>query len=254
MKKLLLFIFILGFAVSAFAQDGALEIQPEVHVVIPTGTYDQNGDFTEIASTYSPMGIFVPISVLYEVIPGLQVGAIVEFDYYNEDWADASGLNQPALEVKYTSDYDVGAFVKGYLPVGTEEIVGTDPMFYFDLGVFYDGDLDFMTLYAEVVYSLNFENDNGNKQDSLEIQVKPGFKIMDGLTINLQAELDYNFNRVINSTVVDDSDGYVFSLAPGVTYQAMDMLELSLQVPFSLLGKRGLAFWGISFIAKLNLL
>lgn len=254
MKKLLSLIFILSLTASVFAQDGALEIETGVDVLMITGSYDQDGEFNEVGSGYSPMAIIIPVKVLYEVFMGLQVGIKAEFDYNNEDWLDTSGLNQPAIEVKYTSEFGLGAFVDAYLPFGSEEIVGTDPMVYLDIGVFYDGAFDFLLLYGELVYTLEFENENGNKQDSLSFEIKPGYQIMDTLKVTLAADLDYNFNRVINSTTQDDSDGYLFALAPGVAYQVMDMLELSLEVPFTLFGKRALGLWGISFRAKVNLL
>ncbi|MBN1798423.1 MAG: hypothetical protein JW822_07590 [Spirochaetales bacterium] len=254
MKKLLTIVFMLALTVSVFAQDGALEIETGVDVLIPTGSYNQDGEFTEVPSGYSPMAIIIPITVLYEVFTGLQVGVKAEYDYYNEDFLDASGLNQPAIEVKYTSEFGAGAFVDAYMPFGSEDIVGTDPMVYFDIGVFYDGAFDFLLLYGEVVYTLTFEDEFENKQDSLSIQLKPGYQIMDALKVTLAAQVDYNFDRVIGGSTQDDSDGYIFWLAPGAAYQVMDMLELSLEVPFTLFGKRAFGMWGVSFRAKFNLL
>ncbi|RPJ09129.1 MAG: hypothetical protein EHM28_02420 [Spirochaetaceae bacterium] len=259
MKKILVLVLVCVLSLQAFAQDkGTLEIETGVDTVFVTGMYDGDGEFDEIPSDISYTAVSIPISVFYEIITGLQLGVKAQFLYFSEDWLDASGIGQPAVGVKYTSDFGLGAFLDVYLPFGSEDIVGTEPEIFFDIAVFYDGKFDSFLLYGELIYEFTLEGDDELKQDSILLTLQPGYQIMDSLAVTLTAALQMQFDVIFDGESVDDTNGYLFSLAPGAVYQPMDMLELSLEVPITLFGKSqsvaNYAYWGINFNAKFNLL
>jgi hypothetical protein len=268
MKQIILLVFVLAVLAPAFSQEegpkGALEIEAGLEAYFITGLYDSDGEFHE--ATGSPAVYVIPISVMYEFLTGLEAGIKIRYDIQNEDAGDDSGLEQPAIEVKYTSEFGLGAFIDTYLPFGTEEIVGTDPEFYFDIAVFYDNNFDAFLLYVELMYTLTFEGEDDASADVLTITVQPGYTVMENLNVNLGIELIYDLGLTISGTAIDDSSAYVVSIIPGVEYKVMDMLKLTLDAPITLFGASSeanvlgiplniaLASWGIRFKATLNLL
>lgn len=236
MRKILVLACALCFlGMSAFAQEeGALEIETGVEVVFITGYYDSDGEFQE--GSGDPMVITIPISVFYEFFTGFEAGAKLWYSIYNEDAGDTSGLPQPAIGVKYTSDFGLGAYVDVFLPFGTEDIVGTDPEMYLDIAIFYDGAFDSLLLYGEILYRLTFAGEDDTTADQIVVKVEPGYQVMDSLKVYLGAQLSYALGISSGGTAIDDSSAYVFGLYPGVEYKIMDNLTVGADVPFTLFG------------------
>jgi hypothetical protein len=164
--------------------------------------------------------------------------------------------------LQYTFDFGLGAFVRGYLPLGvSEEIFGSHPEFYVDFAVFYDNNFGDFTLYGEIVYFLDLEGDDLTQQGRLSVKVQPGYMVMDVLEIMLAAEFNTRLGVFYDGELIDNSSSYVFSMMPGVSYQVLDFLKLSLEIPFSLFGQGSEAYvtdaasyWGINFKATFNFL
>ncbi|HEQ71716.1 MAG TPA: hypothetical protein ENN69_04435 [Spirochaetia bacterium] len=247
MNRLVIFgaVFVLSFPL--FAEPGlGLDITTGMDFLAETGSYDLDGVLYEVPAGLSPVGFRIPLSVAYEFLPGIRGGVKAAYVIYNGDWLGSAGFTQPALEIAYTADFGLGGFLDVYFPIGTKALVGPEPEFYFDIAVFYYGDFDAFSLSTELLYSLTFPGNDELKQDSIKITLTPGYTPVKDLTVTMKAEFTIRFDALYHGSPLPNTCGFLFVIAPGVTYQPVDLLELSLGIPLTLFGKMNDAYWGLN--------
>jgi hypothetical protein len=244
--------------------------EPRLHIGVglecefQTGYYDADGTVKEadsLLNTYS-----LPLTLYYEIITGLELGLKAGFKLETLENDVPYGPDQVAVSVKYTFDFGLGAYVDMYLPIGSEEIVGTTPELYFNFALFYYTEWEGFFVSSEAVYMLTFAGDDKTTYDNFKITAQPGYVLSDLFQVTLGLEFDYFLNQVFDGEVVSDSSNYVFKVSPGVSYEILEFLSLSLEVPVTVFGASSArkesnipvavqnSSWGITVTATFNLL
>lgn len=231
-------------ASSAFAYDEygtvkARSLEADVmytHTFI-TGDYDEDGDKQDAEG--SPASMNPALQLKYGIMDGLDVEVVVPYVITNEDAGDVSGLSKPQLDVKYLHPVGVGALVGVDLPLGGEDIVGSDPAMALRLGAILSKSIDKLALNGWALYTLNFEDGSDSKYkagDVIDIYAKPQYNVTDKigpyLGIDFQKSFDSEFDGESN-----DNAGYLLTLKPGLNYIINDKFGAELNVPVTVLGK-----------------
>jgi len=251
---------------AAFAQEEPrLQIGVGLECEFQTGAYDSDGTIYEASTVWNTYDI--PLTVYYEIITGLQLGLKAGFKLETENTDIPYGLDQAALSIQYTFDFGLGAYVDMYLPFGSEDVVGSVPELYFNFALFYYKEFDNFFISSEAVYTLTFAGDDDTKNDIFKITLQPGYILNDLFSVTLGMEFDYAFDLVVGGKTQDDTSTYVMILSPGVNYNVLDFLTVSLAVPVSLFGAGSAAeepggrplveqksYWGITVTANISLL
>jgi len=140
MKKAVL-VFILCLVLSpVFSQEEhRLIIGTGLETEFHTGYFSSDGEITGSPSTPSTFNI--PLTIFYRIIAGLEIGVKEGFKLETADTDMHIGIDQPAISLRYTLDFGLGTYGDMYLPVGSEDIVGTDPEIFFNIALFYYVDI-----------------------------------------------------------------------------------------------------------------
>jgi len=266
MKKAV-FLFILCLVLSpVFSQEEhRLIIGTGLETEFHTGYFSSDGEITGSPSTPSTFNI--PLTIFYRIIAGLEIGVKEGFKLETADTDMHIGIDQPAISLRYTLDFGLGTYVDMYLPVGSEDIVGTDPEIFFNIALFYYVDIADFFISAETVYMLTFAGANDTTNDNFKISIQPGYVPFEGFQISVGMEFDYSLDRVVGGTVDEDTSTYVVKVSPGIGCALDESISLSLEIPITVFGASSEdvdgngdpvimkeSYWGITVTVILNLL
>ncbi|MBN1798422.1 MAG: transporter [Spirochaetales bacterium] len=229
-----------------------------------TGYYSSNGEISGSPSTPSTFNI--PVTIYYRIIGGLELGVKEGFKLETADSDVYIGIDQPAISVRYTLDFGLGAYVDMYLPVGSEDIIGPDPEIFYNFALFYYVDIANFFISAETVYMLTFADANDTTNDNFKISVQPGYVPFENFQITLGIEFDYSLDRVVDGTVEEGTSTYVVKVSPGIGYALDESLALALEIPITVFGVSStdeiggipvvqeVSSWGITVTVTMKLL
>jgi|GEM_PF-5694605 len=216
-----------------------------------TGSYNNDGDKTgsSSSSTATPMA-----QVKYGVFPELEVEAVLQFTMRNKEasWTgkDASGLKRPELGLKYVpKELGLGVFAVLYVPVGTEDIEGAEPITTLEGGLLYGRTFGQLAVNASASYIFDTESEGLWKQDKLDVFAKGSYEMSGQLAPSLAIDFRKKLEGKYDGKSQTDSDGYLLTLRPGATYAFDDRLQAEASLPFTAVGRNDYAWWGISLAA-----
>ncbi len=246
MKKffivVLVFVICSGFTFGLDA--GKVEVKTGFSNYMLTTYWNNDGESTALST--DPAIMMIPFKVSYGITDSLEAAVIAAYLINNEDFGDVSGISQPAVKLKFMSEYDFGSSVTIVLPFGSEDVVGTDPEMSMLFYALYEPTFGPVDLESAVSYYLSFEGNDNQKQDSISISAKPTYSVTESFGVSLRLFYSINFERVVNGTAVSDSDGFEFTITPGVDYDINDMVNAALAVPVDIIGRNALGGWKIA--------
>jgi hypothetical protein len=222
----------LGFASAGFALDeympldkGVMELDAGISYVSPDGGTATTG---------------IPLQVKYGVMPGLDVELAAEFGV-----AGSSGLDQPALALKYKiPDLDLAAYVNLILPFATGDFDAPGLALGITPGVLYNH-----TFTPEVSailgasYQINLEAEDIKAGNILTLFAKPNYAVTEyvgaylGLTYAMAAEDEV-------AGVGAGNESSTIKLWPGFTAALTKELAYEVNLPISFVDG-SMASWGI---------
>lgn len=256
MKKVL--IVLLGLIICSgftFALDqGEIEIGTGVGIYKTTKVWDIDGNSTDVPDPLDPTITMIPFGITYGISDNLDASFKAAYVKFNEDWfgTELTGIGRPSIGIKYMSEMDLGASLDIWLPLGSEDIVGTDPQVELDIAVLYEPTFGSIDLAAGISYNLTFEDDFGEKQDAILISAEPTYKAMEGFGVSLGLDYLIVFDYKVDGTAVTDTGGSLFTVTPGANYDLNDMANLALGIPIDLVGKNAYSGWGIELELTLS--
>ncbi|MBN1412719.1 MAG: hypothetical protein JW969_17860, partial [Spirochaetales bacterium] len=232
-----------------------IELNTGLNFEFPFGDFNNQGNFSASVLNPLPVGVSVPLSVLFRIIPGLQAGVKARCYYLNEGYVGVAmfGIRSPGVEIKYTSSIGLGGYVDLFFPYQLQNITSLNPPMYLNFAAFYDNTFGSLLAYGEIIYTYVFESDTNIKQDSITVALKPGYQVTDGLAVTLLAQFHYFFDQISNGITFSNTSRYSLWIAPGIIYKPMDSIELSLEVPVSVMGKSAMASWMVDIGVTLKL-
>jgi hypothetical protein len=250
MKKTFLAAAVLSCAVGTFAYDEygtvkakSLEADVMYTHTFGMGVYNSDGDKKDYkdwnGEDISPAYMAPSLQLKYGIIDGLDVEAVVPFLMTNKDAGDKSGLNKPQIDVKYLNPIGVGVLVGVDLPLGGEDIVGTDPALALRGGLILSKNIDKLALNGWALYTHNFEDGSEAKYkagDVLDFYVKPQYNVTDKIGPYLGIDFIKTFDSESDGNSNGDA-GYLLTLKPGLNYVINDKFGAELNVPVTILGK-----------------
>jgi hypothetical protein len=246
---------------AGFALDqGKIELSAGYEMKTTYGYYDKDG--YHAASGDLPVIHKIPLKFRYGILEGLQAGVDVPIVFQNKAAGDKAGLDRPALYGEYVHpQLNLGAFAKMLLPVGNEGIASStsfkvDPEI--DLGLIYAPSFGDFSLWATLEYDLTFEGDDKFKQDMVVLYLEPAYIGVKNLYAYLGLELDYSFDVSFSGTKLDKSSNWVVLVGPGAAYDINPMINVGLNVPFTVLGGApdyypSFASWKLAATVKVKL-
>lgn len=248
MKKTLISA-LLALSAGAFAYDeygtvakGKTEVDVMYTHMFGTGYYDADAKSHSIDE--SPAIMTPSLQVKYGIIDGLDVELGGSFVVKNKDAGDVSGLDKPTLDVKYVHALGFGGLIGVNLPLGSEDIVGTDPTLALRVGPVLAKTIDKVVLNGWALYTLNFEDkDKIKAADGLDVYFKPQYNVTDKigpyLGIDYQTSIGKNqyVDEFTGETVKEDPKSYLVTLKPGVNYVIDGTYSAELNVPVTVAGQ-----------------
>jgi len=256
---------------STFAFDQYLPVAPkalETDVMYTysagTGGYDADGKKHDLkipnedrtgTTTLSPVTQMPSLALKYGIIPGLDAELALTYTVKNKDAGDVKGLDRPQLAVKYAHpELGVGGFVNVSVPVGSEDIVGKDPITTIAGGALYGKTFGQVKVNAFGQYVFNTEaketdavtgTTTKTKQDSYEIYAQGEFDVTPQVGPYLGVDYTGFLEKQVDGKGEKDSDGYLLTLKPGGNFVVNDKIAVEANVPVTVLGKKQPASWGI---------
>lgn len=234
-----------GFTFALDLDQGEIKVGTGFGYYNITKVWDIDGDSTDLPSSFDGGIIVTPFGVAYGISDSLDVSLTVVHMSFSDDMGGDSGIAQPLIGVKYMSAMDLGASLDVWLPLGSEDIVGTDPLTELDIAVLYEPRFDSIDLDAGISYNLTFEDEFDEKQDAITISAKPTYKAMEGLGVSLGMDYLITMDEKVDGTSVDDTGSSLFTVTPGANYDINEMVNLALDIPLDVTGKNTWGGWAI---------
>jgi len=246
MKKTLISA-LLALSAGAFAYDeygtvakGKTEVDVMYTHMFGTGYYDADAKSHSIDE--SPAIMTPSLQVKYGIIDGLDVELGGSYVVKNKDAGDVSGLDKPTLDVKYVHALGFGGLIGVNLPLGSEDIVGTDPTLALRVGPVLAKTIDKVVLNGWALYTLNFEDkDKIKAADGLDVYFKPQYNVTDKigpyLGIDYQTSIGKSKFAFGDESIEVDPKFYLVTLKPGVNYVINETYSAELNVPVTVAGQ-----------------
>lgn len=265
MKKLFILLKFLAIQ-STFALDEYPPIEPNTFQINgnyshirPTGYYTSDRDKEDIPSGYDPSANIFLLQLKYGILPGLSIETrVLPFVIYKDNFGDERGFNQPSLGLKYISpELGIGGVFDLTLPIGSEDIVGDDPVIQVEVGGRLSRQSEKYSILAGASYHIIFENgDEFNPGNVIQLFAKPEIRANSEFGINLLADWlfkekdKYTGNEFLE---FESSTADRFTLSPGmyINLNPKTMVEFSL--PFTVLGRNAGSSWSLGARIFINL-
>lgn len=249
------------FATSSFALDEYLPI-PQGNLALSLdqglyssirGVYDDDGKQHAISPDVSVTRQTVPVQIKYGIADFLTAEAVLPWvrqAVETRSWSrSVSGFDRPQIALKIGPvQSGVAAFVNTIFPVGSEDVVGTKPVFSFVFGGLGRKDFEGGAVTAGLSYSLHLEDEEMRKQGSdLQVMLKPEFHVQDQLSFLVEGAFTYKDVPSYDGEKLDEvyEPMTLWHVAPGAKFQQNSQFLVEVVVPFSVAGSNALSFWGV---------
>lgn len=244
---------LMAFDLNAPVGAGQLGIDPGLAYSSVRGAYDNSGNFQELGSGYSYTTTGGRLLIKYGFLPGMDLEFTANYGWIklNSAWGSYSfdGMGRPEIALKYLSESGMGVATGVELPIGSKEIVGTDPVASFQFAGFFSEDTDPWLVEGGVSYTLNLADKYDNRRaNTLSVLFKPQRKLDPRFSLSMEAAFAKALEGEIEGEA-DGNDGYLFAIAPGAKFSYSNTESVELSGPFTVLGKKASAVWGLNLQA-----
>jgi hypothetical protein len=205
------------------------------------GNYQDTWESDGMENENNPSSL--PMQGKFGLLDNLEASMAVRYLFV--DNSGHAGLDRPVLALKYGDPVTGGGgFLAISLPVGFEDIMNAGNFATMTFGGMYDKKFPLLTLYSNVSYSFNTEDNDKSKMDNLHFFAKPEYplplksltKLNQYLGVNLAMSYDFWFNHMVNGESVDEG-AHLFQVAPGAFYTFNKIVSAEMNIPISVSGQ-----------------
>lgn len=223
----------LALAGGAFALDEYMPLAP--------GVLELDAGISHVSPDGGSASQSIPLQVKYGIVSGLDVELGLSYSLAD----NASGLDQPALALKYQlPDMDLAAYVNVVLPFATGDLDAPGLNTGITPGVLYQLNSGAISTILGASYQLNLEADDVKEGDVLTVMAKPSYAVSGELGAYVFATYHMHMEGEVGGNGLGN-DGYDVVLAPGVTYTLSPAVAFEANVPFTVVEDNVGKSWGV---------
>lgn len=279
MKRPSLSLLALSLTSAAFASDmflpipqGTLQAGASLDFTSVLDRYENDGTATDIEKaegdgTFKHHTEFTPI-ISYGIIPNVDVTLRLPYVMYSgkNQWTKWSGdgLDRPIVTVKHgLPELGIAGFVNLYLPVGSDEIAGEEPLTELGLGVLMDRMSGFFQLRGDLTYfwarerkeewteydaGVVIQHKKYDPANKFTIDLRPGYLVAPNMIAELDLRYWFKAKDDRDGKSVAFTDQNRLDIAPGLLYHVNAQTKVEILIPYTLSAKNCEGGWGVSLL------